>query len=397
MAIQTSEIVTAFGNYYIKGQQNMKRLKNKITQGSVTLNIPGIRHIKTDETAYQSSNNESTEVIQAYQHGFTPKGDHTFHPNNILLHRIKADQTYQPDAVYDSWLEFLAATNNKPETFPIVRYIMEVMLPAQIEQDRELSMVYNGIAATPTTGTAGSAKNSMDGFQITLRRSALATHVYPIHVVDNGIGELNSTDIFDQIEKFADAIPERLKRLPFIFFVSPDMEMAYLRKKRTLGYYQINGDKEIRPNVDFTNFRVVGVPSMTGSKHLWATIPQNILYLSKKTWKPGQFDMQVDKRDVNVLGDWMEGLGFEDNDLVFASKVTSQVKVSVKSSDTTKGSVAITGGTDGVKYVDLGDDVAITATAESGSTFTKWSDGNTNASRTLSDVMEDASLTAIFA
>lgn len=321
MAITVSSIVSQYGDYYKKGQNNMNRLFAKMTQPGETLAIPGIRHIHTDETVYEAANVTQSEVVQAFQHGFTAKGDTTFTPNVIPLAKVKVDLQMAPDAIEDNWLGFLAGDTQKLKDWPIVRYILEELVANKIIEDREVNMVYKGEKATPTAGTAGNASAAMDGFKKVMTTAAASGHVYPIHKVAN-IGVLSANDIFDQVEAFENAIPGYLKNKRMVICVAPDMAIAYFRKLRALGFYDVTNAEGLSMKVDKTMHEIIGLPSMSGTTDIWATLPENILHITKRQDKAGNFDVQADKRDVNVLGHWYEGVGFEDNNLVYASTNT---------------------------------------------------------------------------
>lgn len=310
------EIIDAFGSFYIKEQNNMNRLVQKMMQGSQTLNLKGIRHIKTEETLYRTSNVETSEMIQPYQESFTPKGNVQFHPNQIPLRPMKVDKQLQPNKIRECWLGFLSDDNKHPKDYPLVKYMMEQLIAKQVENDRELKLVYKGVYAEPTEGTAGDAVNSMDGFKKILTAAAAPSHVYPIHRVPE-IGVLNKDEIFDQVEAFDEAIPEFLTNVKMYIFMSPSMKRAYFRKLRELGYYNVASAEGLSFTVDNTAHEIIGLPSMTGTTDIWATLPQNILHLTKRS--KSNFDVQANHRNVDILGDWFEGVGFEDNDLVFAS------------------------------------------------------------------------------
>ena len=323
MAIEVSTIVSQYGEYYKKGQNNRARLFAKMTAPSETLAIPGIKHIKTDETVYEAANVTQGSVVQAFQHGFTPKGDTTFTPNVIPLHKMKVDLNIEPDAIEDNWLGFLAGDTQKLKDWPIVRYIMEELVANKIIEERELYMVYKGIAATPVTNTAGAVINAMDGLRRRLQLATANDHPYPAHVVE-GLGILNASDIFDQVEAFEDAIPGFLKNQKMVLCVAPEMATAYFRKLRALGFYDVKNADGLSMMVDKTQHTLIGLPSMTGTTDIFATLPSNILHITKRSSAAGQFNMQEDKRDVCILGHWYEGVGFEDNDLVFTTKETVQ-------------------------------------------------------------------------
>lgn len=323
MAIEVSEIVSQYGDYYKKGQNNRSRLFAKMTAPSETLAIPGIRHIKTDETVYEAANVTQGSVIQAYQHNFTPKGDTAFIPNVIPLHKMKVDLNIEPDAIEDNWMGFLAGDTQKLKEWPIIRYIMEELVAGKIVEERELYMVYKGIAAAPTPNTAGAVINAMDGLRRRLQLATAAGHSYPAHVVE-GLGILSESDIFDQVEAFEDAIPGWLKNQKMVICVAPEMATAYFRRLRALGFYDVKNADGLSMNVDKTNHTLMGLASMTGTTDIFCTIPQNILHIVKRSSQAGQFNVQEDKRDVCILGHWYEGVGFEDNNLVFTTKETVQ-------------------------------------------------------------------------
>lgn len=323
MAITASAIVSQYGDYYVKGQNNRSRLFAKMTAPSVTLMIPGIKHIKTDETVYEAANVTQGSVIQAFQHGFTPKGDTTFLPNVIQLHKMKVDLSIAPDAIEDNWLGFLAGDTQKLKDWPIVRYIMEELVANKIIEDRELSLVYKGVATTPTTGTAGNTNNAMDGFRRILQLATANDHPYPANVIEN-LGVLTESDIFDQVEAFEDAIPGWLKNQRMVICVAPEMANAYFRKLRALGFYDVSNANGLSMKVDKTNHEIIGLPSMTGTADIFCTMPSNILHLIKRSNQVGNFNVQENHRDVDILGHWYEGVGFEDNNLVFTTRETVQ-------------------------------------------------------------------------
>ena len=318
--INVADIVSEFGSYYREGQGNLDRLVRKLLGGSSTLSLPGIRHIKTDATVYETANVFSTETVQRYQHGFTPKGETTFVPNKIELQHLKVDQLYAPDAIEDNWLGFLAGDEGQElKDWPIVRYLLEKVLADRVAADRE-AMIFNaGDATTVTEGTAHPLEESFSGFDSACAAAIDANNPYPAHLVEN-IGELNATDIFTQIEAFANAIDGKLQNVEMIYFVAPEMARAYLQKKRALGFYNVAADDQINLKVDFNAHRVFGAPGMTGMTTLmFATPATNILHLTKRDFGIRNIRVREQDRDVKVLADWWEGVGFADNDLLYVA------------------------------------------------------------------------------
>lgn len=317
--INVAEIVTEYGSYYREGQGNMDRLVRKLLGGSVTLNCPGIKHIKTDATVYETANIFSTEAVQAYQHGFTPKGANTFVPNRIALQHIKVDQLYEPDAIEDNWLGFLAgAEGQELKDWPVVRYLLEKVLADRVAADREV-MIHNvGDATAVTPGTAHPLDESFNGFDAICAAAISNGNPYPAHNVVTG--QLTDTDIFSQVEQMAAAIDGKLQNVEMVYFMAPELCRAYLLKKRALGYYNVAADDQINLKVDFNAHRLFACPGMTGQDtFFFATPASNILHVTKRDFGTRNIRVQEQDRDVKVLADWWEGIGFADNDLLYVA------------------------------------------------------------------------------
>ena len=312
-------LVTEFGALYLNNGQNLSRLFRGLMQPGVTLNMPGLRHISTNESVWRCANPIIQSMLQAFQIGFTPKGNVDFHPNEIRLQHMKVDMQIVPHEIEESWLGFLNGDSDKIEKWPITKYIMQQVLDS-VAEDKEINVAYNGVAATPTDGTAGDASEVMDGFHKKLCEGVLDSQ-YPIRLID-GMGALTTENIFEQLEYFVRHLPERYRRVPFHIFVSDDMRLAYLEAKRALGYYTITDDSQISTKLDFCNCFLHALPSMAGTNHIWATLPQNIVHLTKRDLSTAHFDVQKTDRVVKLLIDWWEAIGFICNDMVFTNRDT---------------------------------------------------------------------------
>lgn len=317
-AINVTDIVSEFGSYYREGQGNFDRLVKELLQGSVSLNQPGIRHIKTDATVYETANVNSTEAVQAYQHAFTTKGDVNFIPNRIRLQHVKVDQLYYPDVIEDNWLGFLAGKlGDALKDWPVVRYLMEQVLAARVAEDRE-KMIFNDEDDAVTPGTPQDLADSFAGLKFACTEALDSD--YPAHKVV--LGTLTAADIFDQVEHMANSIAGKLQNTEMVYFMAPEFARAYLIRKRALGFYNVAADDQINLKVDFNAHRVFGAPGMTGmDTWMFATPLSNIVHLTKRDFAVRNFKVQEQDRDVKVLCDWWEGIGFADNDLLYVGTV----------------------------------------------------------------------------
>jgi hypothetical protein len=316
-----SDIIAEYGSYYLNNGQNLRRLKAAMTTLPSTLAIPGVQNIMTEETVYQMANPIMSSVLQSFQLKFTDKGAAKFHANEIRLRHVKIDNAFYPHEIEASWLGFLKGNSSANlQDWPIVRYILEQLILSKAAEEKELSAVYNGIYAAPTDGTASEATTIFDGLHKACQNAAADTD-YPCITVTTG--DLAEASIVDQMEAIVDAVNNAgYANLKFYAFVAPEMETAYLRKVRDLGSYTISTDKQVENRIDFSNVVIKGVPSMTGTKHCFATTGDNIVHLTTRDMSKSNCDIQKADRQVKVLMDWWEGLGFGCNQMVIATDKT---------------------------------------------------------------------------
>lgn len=324
--VTITDILSAFGAYYLNNGQNKSRLLRVPTIGTETLAVPGMRHVKTDETIYQLANPIFSKVLQQYQKSFTAKGGVEFHPNPIQLRQLKVDDELYPHDIEESWLGFLAGdSSRKIEDWPIVRYLLEEYYAKQIAQDKELDVVYKGVYEAPSVGVAGTGSKCFDGFRKKLIEGA-ADEQFPINVID-GVGALDKTSAFDQIEAFSEKIASQFNNTNIIIFCAPEFERAYRKGKRNAQLYDVSADTQLGTRIDFSNHILKGVQSMTGTTDIFATLPENMIHVMKRNENITNIDMQKADRLVKLLMDWWEAVGFGVNNLVWATRETVQDEV----------------------------------------------------------------------
>src|SRR5574344_378006 len=224
------QIIDEYGKYYIKEGQNKNRLIRALVQAPETLENHS-RHIRTDETKYRMANYTFGNLVKPFKATFEPTSNIQFYPNVIDLHKMKINVQITPDEIEEGWLGFLGgdSTRTKKE-WPIVRWLTEEYLAKQIGIDRELNMVYKG--KYDADGTTPS--DCMDGIKEQLVKGASAD--YPINVI-SGIGALDASSIFDQIEAFDEALPQLYNQQKVVIFMSPSWVRMYKKDKRSQGFY----------------------------------------------------------------------------------------------------------------------------------------------------------------
>lgn len=316
MSIVKADLVTAFGAYYINEGQDLNRLKTALRQPSVTPDsaLPIIH----DGEVYRFSNVIFQEIVQQFQKAFTAKGDLTFKPNEIRLRNMKVDVPLYPDDVKGSWLGFLGSlTDQERANWPIVRYVLENQIVPQLKSDLETKAYFKGVYVAPTPGTAGTTAGSMDGIK-KLLDDGLADGSMNAVTLSAAVTNAN---IFDMVEEFADNLDDVLSSVPVTIRMSTKNVKAYLRDKRNTHGTDVNYDAG-KITVDFAdNVKIVGLPSMAGSPYIFATPDDNFLYLRRVN---GMADPKIEEhlRQVFLMLDWWEGLGFGYNPLVYVYKPT---------------------------------------------------------------------------
>ncbi len=308
MAIIVTDIVSEYGAYYIAGGQNEARLKRQLLFGKET--TKWATEVKTSDTVYRLAESTISSLVQAFQKTWTPKGDITFTPNPIQLYKLKVDLDVYPDDIEDNWLGFLANENLSRKEWPLIRYILEKHLFDKINDDMERLEYYKGVYTAPTAGTAGITGQSMNGLK-TFLQSSKVNHVT--------MSALDPATIYDQIEEFYENVKEEYQSVQTVIGLAPKWYRAFLKDKRSLGYYQITDPGEIDNTLDFSPSKVIGLPSMIGTDDIWCTPVGNFLHPTKKGQNAAMVRVEESKRCVSIMTDWWEGLGFGINELVWTN------------------------------------------------------------------------------
>lgn len=309
MAITKTAIISEYGAYYLNSGQNMARLRQLLMFTRKSSQY--FTQIKTDDTIYQMAMAQVTSLVQAFQKAFTAKGDFTFTPNKIQLFKMKVDIEIYPDDIEDSWLGFLSSNSLSRKEWPLIRYLLESFILSKIQEDMELTVIYKGVYVAPTAGTAGTTAGAMNGLKIGLK-AATVNH-------DTTVGALDAATIYDQFEKAYELINEVYQGMEMNIHCAPKWERAFLKDKRSLGYYQLNSSNQIDNSLDFAPAKVIGLPSMIGTDDWFITPKANVLHLNKKGDNQGKVLVEESKRCVNIMTDWYEGLGFGINEIVWTN------------------------------------------------------------------------------
>jgi hypothetical protein len=304
--MNVSEIITAYGAYYLNSGQNMARIRGLISQGLVT---PGIcTPIVTDDTVYQLGRLALGNIVQSFQKAWTPKNAAAFTPNELRTYRFKVDEEIDADDIESTWLAFLKNNDPDRKNWPLIKFLIEHPEQgylAKINSDMELNEYGKGVYAAPTPGTAGDAGKGMNGL---IKQLQVGVDGGTINSID--IETLAKASIFDQVELFIDGISEIYQHVAMNVCMSPAWAKAYLQDKRAQGFYTIPSDKSVNLGIDFTPQQIVALPSLNGTDVIFATPKTNLLHITSKSSNKTNIRIESARREVSFFCDWREGLGF---------------------------------------------------------------------------------------
>lgn len=247
-----------------------------------------------------------SEVIQGFQAQPTPKGTLEFTANRTIQRRHKVHLDLNPDALMGEWEGYMYDEKIDRTQMPIVKYALKKLLE-KIDEDRELQMVYNGIYAAPTAGTANAANQTVNGFGKVLADLITAGTIAPF-----ALGPYTASATFEYIESMFTAIPQLNRYKALNMYVSHDVLLDYQRDKRASNPNYILQMSDLL-KVDFSNIRMIPLPSMVGKKRIIVTVPNNLVRVIHKN--RGADNIEVEKYSpytVSMIADWHECFGIAD-------------------------------------------------------------------------------------
>lgn len=311
--ITSSQVVSDFGSYYINSGQNENDIHSALRETFESKKIFTV--VDSEDTVLRAVNTAFTEVIQAFQTAWTPKGGVTFTPEAIPLFNIKVDQEFYPDALKNQWLSFMTSNNLDRTTWPFVRWFIEKYVMGQILHDIEKNL-YGAVYAAPTPGTAGAASASFNGLKKLINDAITAT---TITTIATGAPSTTAATWTGQVEAFMAAVPELYWGESFNLEMSRALALRYVQGRRTKynSYYVQAADKNAVE--DFEQCSVQGLGSMSGVTKIFGTMQQNAILALKGGSNMNIVNVEKIDRKVKVYTDFWMGLGFINPALVFTN------------------------------------------------------------------------------
>lgn len=307
MKINIDDIIAEFGSHYVDGGQGLQNLQAKYMERSKL--VSSFPLLPTEDTVVHKATASITEVLQAFQSGFTVKAgsEVKFELESIPLHHVKIDELISPDEIMPSWLGFLASNNLSRDEWPIVRWITEVLILGKYQDDLEMKAAFTGEKGAIVTGTATTAIAAMDGVRKLIRTAFAAGKTNNIVL---GAVPTDPVAFVGYVESFIEAIPSLLIEHIDEVSMSDTLERRY-RKGVRLKYNQnYDQKKNLSTVMDYEHITIKGYPGFGASTLMYATPKDNKANPMKAPENQGRFDVQKDKRNVALLSDWWIGLGF---------------------------------------------------------------------------------------
>jgi hypothetical protein len=318
--IDAAEIKSEFGTYL--SQEGFDILK-LLTQPVESV---GYMTTKLAITEWRASKANMGSVVQQFIAKWTPSGEAEFTPLTVKNYRHKVNLPITPDDINDSWLSYLYNESMTPDQMPITKYIIQELLVPRVDADRELLLLgkghYVALGAGVSTGDPGQATGlSMDGFlTIIAQQEALGAgskmNFYAPVTEYDGAG-VNKVTWMEDFAKWIKAQNMLYAMKGMNIFCAPEVVEAYNYKYRDMFPTTKNQDGK-KNDIDFTNFTLIPLPSMIGSRTIFATPKENFIHLKHINTAASKVFLQVDDYDVKVFAEWWEGVGFAIAELVFA-------------------------------------------------------------------------------
>lgn len=314
--IEISDILADYGNYYQNRGQNMTSLLKKYYRSERVTETEMLTVMRTDNTVVELGKASIENVSQAYQQGWTPKGDVVITPQTIVLGELKIDLELYTRALKDSWLAFLDLNSLDEKSTPFIKYLMEEHIPEAYNEEFELLQVYAGAYVTPTAGVAGSPQGAMDGIRKRINQG-IANGT--IATISTGALSNDAAIFVKQIEDFCKQIPKKFWKYALKIALNEDKKLLYNEGRRILYNTNYAAEADLDKVQNFKH-KVIGLPSMGTDDKVWTTLPGNARLYVKNASNEGQFKIKEGQpRHVQIYSQFYKGIGFADHEAVFTN------------------------------------------------------------------------------
>jgi hypothetical protein len=310
--LDVSQLAVVLGDYI---QAETANIWKKIYQG---LEFEAyMRKLGGKRGKFSTFKSSQSDVLQAFQPGFTKKGETTFTPYINEVYRTKVDFLLDDiDEIYSGYLGFMADETINRADWPITKYIINEHLIPKIIEELNIASA-RGSYLAPTPGTAGNSINICNGILTIVANEITATNITPITT-----GAITAVNALDKMETFLDdiaAIDPFVLEKGAIVHCSKSQERFY--KKAYRDAFGSTNDQAAKNQTmfDHYNVKLVGLNAFGNSERLLLTEKDNIIVGYDKIYTPNSFKVEEHRREVAIMTDFHRGYGFGTLDTVFVN------------------------------------------------------------------------------
>lgn len=296
-------------------------IRSQFRQGLEFETELGLSWRSTDKV-WTAPNIKVNSALQAYQPRFTPKNTESFDAVDNMLRPVKVDLEFneeQLEKFQDSWAQNWFEAGKPPMEWSYPKYIMSKEILPVIQEDLN-NAAWNGVYVAPTPGIAGTALDSVDGYNIALVNAINAGKLVPV-----ASGSYSASDIRAKLEAWVMALPVVVRKKSGTILMSDTWMRKFYYGMRadfaTATWQQLNAS-EGGLKVDGTNMTIRGVAGMEGSNR-WIFLPANddnmILGTRKGFSRDPQFFFDADLYTLRAKAVFYRFFGFEYWDTLYVN------------------------------------------------------------------------------
>jgi hypothetical protein len=245
---------------------------------------------------------EVGEVAQAYQKGWTPKGDLRITPEEYMIRYMKVDKDIEPNDLRQTYLADYIPGAASEENELIRKFYQEMVLRAAEDTDNAL---INGKYAAPTAGEPGGALDMVDGLKEVVKSFVNKGQITPFE--SEQLDESNACTTLRELWK---QIPPRFRYSPKLRCYIFDATWDLYRENYDMTYGLLNVNNNTPTRIHNTSCEVVVLPYGGVSDMALFTMDGNIRLIDNQPSDLMRFEVQKDKRTFNFMMDWAAGIGF---------------------------------------------------------------------------------------
>lgn len=243
------------------------------------------------------------EFSQAYQSDFTSKGGFVFQPEKVKMYDVKFDHKFtKMKELEKNWLGYLNTSGSDALKMPFVKYLMQETLK-KLFNEQQVRLI-NGVYVAPTSGVAGPAINAANGL-----RKLIRVKIAENKIKTFAIGEMNITNIVDNLNTMATMIPEQLRNSGALkCYISEDLKYMYFKNlENTTATHQdyVPGNTKLKFH---ENISLVVIPGMGLSQRVIFTFENNIMLCEDKPNEMSMIKYEQEDRSLKAWSDWRESV-----------------------------------------------------------------------------------------